>query len=155
MCHRNIATGTYNLEHLDVRGNNLKSIAIDGLAKGVQYLNVTNNPIISLELQSTSSFPSLEILELGSDDLQYVGFDIIRRIHENSKNRDVRTTKGGSFILSEDSRNFLFPPKDVLKEGSLQHFLTFPYEYLSRVKSAERKSDDLAFTKLQRKIPRI
>ena len=131
-----------NIESLDVSHNKLKSIAVDGGAKGLKYLNVSDNPIITLEIESLVSFPSLEMIEFGSKDIQYIGFDIIRRIFVNTDLQN-KTVKGGSFkwsfVPTEQSPSvYLFPPLDALKEGNLRTFLDQPYSHLTHVKSANR-----------------
>ena len=101
-----------NLEILDISCNNLDSIEVKTSHKRLKYLDVSHNPISDLEI-SPNSFPGLERIKFGSEELVYIGFNLLKHYLMNS-----------CLIRTAPCPNFLFPAQKCFQPRRIERFYT-------------------------------
>ena len=117
-----------NLEILDISCNNLDSIEVKTSHERLKHLDVSCNPISDLEI-SPNSFPSLERIKFGSEELVHIGFNLLKHLSDDSR-----------IIRTAPCPNFLFPPRNAFKQGALKDFIRHPYDYIKYVKQEDQRA---------------
>ena len=93
-------------KHLDLTGNNLRTISTDEILSSLESLHVTDNPMKEIDFD-TSYFPHLKVLSFGSRDTKFVSHRILTVASEISL-----------CIPSEYQSDLLEPKWDIIKEGT-------------------------------------
>ena len=129
--------GLKQLEKLDVGCNKIQQITAEGCFGHLRHLAIDDNPIESLDI-NRDQFPGLKEIKCGSNELKFLGFELLQIAHGLEKEHDTGIT---ITFVPKFRTCLLLPPFSVIAaDGSrdtkveIQRYLKRPDLYLEKIK---------------------
>ena len=108
-----------NLTDVNVSGNQLQAIP---QSMTIKQIDLTRNKIVRLYLPK-NDFPNLKAVTVGSETLQFIGFELLKRVSVN--------------ILYDYRNSLVMPPWYVFDQNKTDDFVENPETYLTYVNKSK------------------